>query len=127
MSRFKCNQVNKWHLVFDLSCPADHSVNWSIDGSLSYVTVDQIAACVLALRHGALMAKSDIKHGYSQVPVHPQNRILLGMQWQGQFYVDATLPFGLHSTPLIFSTMADALEWVMKRSGVDHIFHYISL
>ena len=124
----KRNQENKWRLIVDLSSPTDQSINDGIDAyncSMSYVTVDDIAASVLALGRGALLAKSDIKHAYRQIPVHPQDRILLGLQWQGQFYVDATLPFGLRSAPLIFSAVADAVEWVMRTSGVKHIFHYI--
>ena len=40
-------------------------------------------------------------------------------------YVDATLQFGLWSAPLIFSPVADALEWVVRSRGVRSIFHYI--
>jgi hypothetical protein len=39
--------------------------------------------------------------------------------------VDTRLPFGLRLAPLLFSAAADALEWVVKQSGCDHIFHYI--
>ena len=39
--------------------------------------------------------------------------------------MDATLPFGLRSAPIIFSAVADALEWIVRSSGVDHICHYI--
>ena len=35
------------------------------------------------------------------------------------------VPFGLRSAPLIFSAVADALEWIVRCRGVDHIFHYI--
>jgi hypothetical protein len=59
----------------------------------------------------------------ARVPVHPQDHILLGMQ----FYVDTRLPFGLRSAPLLFSAAADALEWVVKESRFDHVFHYIAL
>jgi hypothetical protein len=47
------------------------------------------------------------------------------MRWQGQTYIDGTLPFGLRSAPLVFSAVADALEWVVRTRGVHNIFHYI--
>jgi len=47
------------------------------------------------------------------------------MQWRGQFFIDAVLPFGLRSAPLIFTTVADALEWVLRSRGVKYIYHYI--
>ena len=30
------------------------------------------------------------------------------------------LPFGLRSTPKIFTALADALEWILRRRGIDH-------
>ena len=42
-----------------------------------------------------MLAKLDLKEAYRMVPVHPQDRVLLGMHWKGETYVDAALPFGL--------------------------------
>ncbi len=36
-----------------------------------------------------------------------------------------SLPFGLRSAPLIFTPVADALQWIMKRMGVEWVAHYI--
>ena len=52
--------------------------------------------------------------------------MLLCMHWQGRLFIDATLPFGLRSAPLIFSAIADALEWVVRQVGAQYIFHYIN-
>lgn len=93
--------------------------------SLSYISVDDVVDRVLQLGYGALLAKMDIKQAYRNVPVYPQDRILLGMRWQEQIYVDAALPFSLHSVPLIFTIVADAARWIMERKGVTHLFHYI--
>ena len=40
-------------------------------------------------------------------------------------FVDKTLPFGLRSAPLIFTAVADTLQWVMKERGVSFVEHYI--
>ena len=124
----KRGQVNKWRLIVDLSAPDGYSVNDGINPqhcTLSYISVDVIAQTVLSLGRGCLLAKTDVKSAYRQVPVHPQDRCLLGMRWLGRYFVDATLPFGLRSAPLIFSAVADALEWVVRQAGVRHIYHYI--
>ncbi len=71
------------------------------------------------------MAKMDIKQVYRNIPVHPTDRLLLGMQWQGEVYVDAALPFGLRSAPLISTAVADALQWLMEQRGGENIDHYI--
>lgn len=35
------------------------------------------------------------------------------------------LPLGLCSAPLIFTVIADALEWIIRQQGVNGIDHYI--
>ena len=73
----------------------------------------------------ALMAKMDVQRAYRNIPVAPCDRRLLGFQWQSQVYVDKALPFGFCSAPLIFSAVADALLWIMKRRGVSWAIHYV--
>ena len=87
--------------------------------------VDQAAAVVSSKGQGSLMAKVDIKSTYRIIPIHPEDRHLLGMLWNGGLYVDTALPFGLRSAPIIFTAIADAIEWFMKRRGVTDIFHYL--
>ena len=61
---------------------------------------------VVELGRGAMMAKVDIQHAYKNVPVHPEDRHMLGVRWKGKVFVDKTLPFGLRSAPKL---LADAL------------------
>lgn len=118
----------KWRLIVDLSSPRKASVNDGIDKdmcSLSYVTIDHIVDELLLIGPGALMAKVDIKQAYRIIPVHPDDRHLLAVQWEGQTMVDKVLPFGLRSAPIIFTAVADALQWVMSKKGVCPVFHYL--
>ena len=69
-----------------------------------------------------MMAKVDIKQTYRNIPIHPEDQHLLGMQFDGQVYLDTTLPFGLRSAPKIFTALADALEWIL---GMDWLMHYL--
>ena len=39
--------------------------------------------------------------------------VLLGMLWKDRVYVDKVLPFGLRSAPLLFTVVADMLQWIM--------------
>ena len=59
---------------------------------------------------GALLAKVDIEAAYRLTPVHPQDRPLQAMRWDGDIYVDPMLPFELRSAPKIFNALADALQ-----------------
>ena len=59
------------------------------------------------------------------MPVHPDDRPLLGMIWGEKVYIDTVLPFGLRSAPKIFSSLADGLEWILIRRGVSVVIHYL--
>ncbi len=47
------------------------------------------------------------------------------MLWEGACYIDIALPFWLRSAPKIFSAIADALEWQVRREGVQAVLHYL--
>ena len=112
----------------NLSAPEGGSVNDGIDKELaavSYISVDDIVTRILKLGRGTLLAKTDIKQAYRNVPIHPEDRLLLGMQWEGKVYVDTALPFGLRSATLIFSALADALLWIMRKNRATNTDNYI--
>lgn len=106
----KIQQPGKWRLILDLSSPDGASVNDGIDldqCSIAFATVDAAIEKIVELGRGALMAKVDVEHAYRNVPVHPDDRPLLGMTWNGKVYLDT---FGLRSAPKIFSSLSDTLE-----------------
>ena len=114
------SQSGKWRLIVDLSDPAGSSVNDGISSelcSLSYVPIDDAAKLVLRRGRGA----------YRIIPIHPDDRPLLRMQWKGVTSVDTALPFGLRSAPKIFTALADALLWVFLNRGEDRLdsIHYL--
>ena len=117
-----------WRLIVDLSFPEWVSENDGIDPgvcSLQYSRVEDATEEVLKEGPGSFMVKIDIKSAYRTVPVHPQDWWLLGMQWEGAYYVDTTLPFGLRSAPKIFTAITDAAEWILKERGVQFCLHYL--
>ena len=42
------------------------------------------------------------------------------MEWDGKWYVDMALPFGLRSAPKIFTALADGLIWIMFSHAAIH-------
>ena len=72
-----------------------------------------------------MLAKIDVESAYRLIPVHPEDRWLQAVEWQGSYYVDPMLPFGLRSAPKIFNAVADALEWCLRDRGIRHIYHYL--
>ena len=124
----KGHQPEKWRLIVDLSFPAGRSVNDGIDPalcSLHYTSVDEACRRVMALGAGAMLAMFDVQGAFRTVPVQPDDRWLLGMQWQGKTYVDKVLPFSLRSAPKLYNAVADGLLWILaSQDSVDGI-HYL--
>ena len=117
-----------YRMIVDLSFPEGHSPNDGIRDtlcSLTYASVEDAAQSVLRLGRGTLMAKMDIRSAYRNVPVHPDDRWLLGMVWRQSVFIDTVLPFGLRSAPKIFNTLADGLEWTVRHDGVREMYHYL--
>jgi len=125
----KRGQPGKWRLIVDLSSPRGTSVNDGIDPEefmLQYIRLDQIISMVAKHGKGALLAKFDVEAAYRNIPVHPEDRRLLGLKWWGKFFVDLVLPFGLRSAPFIFNSVATMVEWILiNNHSVSDIVHYL--
>ena len=124
----KGHNTGKYRLITDLSHPRGSSVNDGIDPaltSLTYITVDSVMQVVQQLGKESLLAKMDIESAYRLVPVHPHDRILQAVEWDGQIYVDPMLPFGLRSAPNFFTAVTDTLNWCLQRAGIRFVSHYL--
>ena len=86
----KKHQPGRWQLILDLSSPLGHSVN---DGilkeplSIQYMKVDDIISGILSL------GKFDVESAHWNIPVHPEDRCLVGMKWQDNYFIGMALPF----------------------------------
>ena len=124
----KRNRPGKWRLIVDLSSPSQSSVNDGIDPSLCslrYSGLDDAVAIIKRLGRGCLLAKLDLQSAYRIIPVHPDDRELLAVNWKNNVFLDAALPFGLRSAPKIFSAVADAMLFIMFKNGVGEAIHYL--
>ena len=64
--------------------------------------------------------------GRGTLPVHPEDCYLLGMKWHGNYFINMALPFGLLSSPFIFSSVADLSEWILRHNyGLNFLLHYL--
>ena len=73
------------------------------------------------------MGKTDIKHTFRICPVRPADIELLGIFWQGLYFVELRLPFGLRSSVFIFNSFADALAWILHNNYLINILtHYVN-
>ena len=62
----------------------------------------------------------DIEKASRMVPIHSDDKHLLGIQWENHMYIDITLPFGLRCALIIFIALADALQWILYYMRTIH-------
>ena len=94
--------------------------------SVQYMRVDDVINGIMSFGQGTLLVKSDVESAYRNIPVHLLDRYLLGMKWQGNYFINMALPFGLRSAPFIFSSVADLLEWILRHNyGLNFLLHYL--
>ena len=74
---------------------------------------------------GTQMAKTDVQSAFRIIPVHPTDQWLLGMKWNGKYFIDTVLPFGLRLAPKIFNAVADAIQFIAHSKGVKWSVHYL--
>ena len=119
----------KLRIIHHLSAPEGTSVNDFIsrdDFSLSYITIDDAVKAIMEYGVGALLTKLDIRNAFRLIPVRPEDRPLLGICWEGLYYFESVLPFGLRSSPYIFDRVASAIEWAIKTNcSIKHLMHYL--
>ena len=77
-----------------------------------YASVDEALQFITKLGCNTLLLKIDLKSAYRMVPVHPGDRRLLGISWEGEVYVDQALPFGHQSAPNRLPSCS--LRWLMQ-------------
>jgi hypothetical protein len=106
-----------WRIIFDLSCPEGHSVNDEIPkdyGTISYEPLTVAMEMVAKMGRNAVMMKRDLKSAFRYIPVSPEDYWCLIFEWQGKYYVDLFLPFGLRTAPRIFNLFSEAIHWILE-------------
>ena len=117
----KPRQPGKYRLIVDLSNP---EATTGLSVNCAPQPTQEAIASACARGRGTRLAKFDIESTFRIIPVHPEDRQLLGMQWKGKLFVDTALPFGLRSAPKIFNTVADAMQGIFEQEGLE-VLHYL--
>ena len=94
--------------------------------SLQYINIDDAIAILQDLGPECFMSQLDIKSAFRNVPVHLSDWELLGMEWEGLYFFDIVLPFGLRSAPFLFDEFSSALEWIIgTKVNIPKVIHIL--
>ncbi|XP_033730175.1 uncharacterized protein LOC117319492 [Pecten maximus] len=121
-------EPGKFRMIHHLSHPKGLSINDGISpesSTVQYATIADAIGKIKQLGQGCFLAKTDIESAFRIVPIHPDDRKMLGLQWEGKLYFDKCLPMGLSESCKIFEELSTALEWVVaskfRSPGVVHV------
>ena len=116
-------------LIHHLSSPEGESVNDGIsreDYSVQYVSIDRAIDAIMRYGTSGQLFKLDVRSAFRIIPVRSEDWPLLGISWQGQYYFDTVLPFGLRSSPAIFNSVAECIEWIIiNEFSIPDLLHYL--
>lgn len=124
----KAGSWEKIRVIHHLSHPfGGDSINANItDDEIHLGSFDQACEAIRTLGAGCFLIKLDVEAAYKQVPVRREDRSLLGLTWDGKYYYELTLPFGLKSSGARWELYAAALHWFFEHHvGVRLVIHYV--
>lgn len=120
--------TDKIRVIHHLSFPfGGDSINASTEHKgLELGRFDDAADAVRRLGSGCYLIKLDVEAAYKQVPVRRDDWPLLGFHWEGKYYYERVLPFGLKSSCRLWEAYATALHDIFKRHlPIDAVIHYV--
>jgi len=115
-------------VIHNLSHPwGGNSINNNIlPQKLLLCRFDDACAHIRSVGQGCFFVKFDVEAAFKQVPVRIEDRPLLGLKWDGKYYYELTLPFGMRSSGNRWEMYASALEWFFRHHlGIKLVIHYV--
>lgn len=79
---------------------------------------------VPTLSIGSWAVTIDLKDAYLHIPMHPSSRRFLSFQYKGTDYIFKALPFGLSTSPRVFTRVTRVVLAYLRRRGIS-VFAYI--
>ena len=117
----------KWRRIYHLSHPHGKSVNCNIKekyGALKYTNIDEAIELVIKIGRGAILIKKDLADAFRHILVAESDWWLLGFAWEGVYFVERFLSFGLRTLPYLFDLFAKGLNWILLKAEWEAL-HYL--
>ena len=118
-----------WRLIHHLSYPLGKSVNSYIDPgncSVQYTSFDKVLNTISEIGSKSLMGRMDISSAFRLLPIHPDDFVLFGFKFDGNYFFDKSLPMGCSASCQLFERFATFVEWLVRsRSKSNSVEHYL--
>ena len=99
--------------------------------TLRYSTIDEAVSAIQQYGKDSLLVKRDFESAFRHIPVSPLDSPLLGFKWDGKYYAECFLPFGLRTAPYLFNLFAEVFHWILE-DQLNHqnlqatVIHYLN-
>ena len=80
--------------------------------------METLASIIPTLRVGMWAASLDLKDAYLHIPMASASQRFLAFEYQGETFKFTSLPFGLSTSPRVFTRVAGAVVAELRRRGV---------
>jgi len=94
--------------------PADKSaINNGIPkeyGTTTSSSINEAISTIQDFGRNAVLVKRDFESAIRHIPISPLEAPLLGFHWEGAYYAEQCLPFGLRRAPDIFNLFAEVFH-----------------
>ena len=101
---------NRWRPVIDLS-----SLNQYL--TVSKFKMETPESIRTSLRQGEWVTSIDLSDAYLHIPIHPQSRKFLRFHHKETSYQFTSLPFGLATAPLVFTSLVKEVKSPSSKAG----------
>ena len=112
-------------VIVDLSWPHGKSVNdlvcqdtyMGTPFKLKFPSVDDITARIRDLGCKCLLYKIDLQRAFRHLKLDPADINRTGLQFEGQYYVDTSVPFGYRHGSVCMQRLTDSIRGIMHSKG----------
>jgi hypothetical protein len=114
-----------WMMITPLSYSEGRRVNDFIDPDLCtvrYTSFDNVVGMISKLGKKAELGVIDIKSAFRLLRVHPDDFELLGIQIDGEYYIDRCLPMGCSISCKMFNQFSTFLHWLVEKKSGSRIW-----
>ena len=116
-------------VILDLSHPEGASVNFGIPRDtylgvpykLHLPSAQDLRGLIVSQGQGCHLWSVDLQRGYRQLRVCPMDWPLLGIAWNGAFYFDMTVPFGIRWGAMYMQCTTSAVTRLAGHEGIPCI------
>jgi len=117
-------ETEKVRILRDYSAPHGRAINeftW-ISDIMHIMSLDH---AIEFMHPNYFLAKMDISNAFREVPIHNSGWENLSFEWQGVFYMDTRLPFGLRNAPEIFTRITNLIRAMLSTKGIKATVVYV--